>query len=800
MKMKSLIAMTALLFSLGLVTGCSEGGIGGTGGTVLPPPPPGGSSDAVLVQAGDADQYNQFVVNSLNAWSGVDEEGRTAAEALATPFPPLIDDRESITQGDTAAPAGDSAFGGDVAGTNTGTNLVVAGVDEADKVKFDGERLYLANREHVTVLELQPEGESRTLANLKLETNGAEFPPAIDGLYLDESNQQLVVLSGRGYFGRPGIIGMTETSILPFPQSNEALIRFVDIAQPEVPANESVIAIEGRLIDSRRIGDRLILLTTYTPDIKGFQPFATDEATLAENQKVLDTTDFAALVPQVVIDGAAGDLFAAASCLIPNPDLDAEAVGYPSLSSIVSIDLASQSVEDVICLADDVTGVHLTERALYLASPGQSLEDYFSETTFHKFDLTGAPVYSASVIVAGSFWGDPTFLMGEKDDALVVITTRESDGESRFTHRLSVLAPDAAGDRLEVVGAIPNDTRPEAIGKPNEQIFASRIFGDRAYVVTFERIDPVYAIDLSDSRDPQILGELEIPGFSSYLHPVGKDYLIGIGTNVREGDEFLINDGVNVRLFDVRDPANIRVAGEAALGRRWSYSPVAFDYKAFTYQVQTDGRARFALPVYRYGAHLERIDDRGNSPWTDTALHLFEVETAGEGSLVSAGQVTAENHATGERFQPGCCSWQDRSFFSGDSIYYLSKSRLFADDWLEPGAGVGNTFIATQFPDPDAEACVALEQDPLRVALVDLESGSQIGCGTSEPEELLAEPACTVAEIVTEPAVTAPGSYSVTASLPGYQPRTVTDVLVTEGTCGLGTTYLNLYLEPEAEE
>ena len=145
------------------------------------------------------------------------------------------------------------------------------------------------------------------------------------------------------------------------------------------------------------------------------------------------------------------------------------------------------------------------------------------------------------------------------------------------------------GERaLEIVGRLPNDTRPEEIGKPNEALFAVRFVGDRAYAVTFLRIDPLYVIDLSTPTDPRIAGELLIPGVSDFLHPVTDDLLLGLGM---DGSRF------KLELFDTSVLEQPQSRGAITLGGISSGSPALWDRHAFTY-LAGDDADRFAVPAY----------------------------------------------------------------------------------------------------------------------------------------------------------------------------------------------------------
>ena len=789
----------ALIFVLLMVaiTGCG-GGIGGTGGTIEAPTPEVTASQSILVSAGTTQDFSAYITSSFERWGGLTEQSAGLETALASPF--------TETAGEFPAPDSDSGFALveslDTGGRVTATNTIVSHVDESDVAKYDGEILYLANRQHLSVIETPSAGVPVKLADIRITE--AEGFDQIQGLYLDGDSDRLVTINsyGGGY-GRPFLPAATELAILPVGSSNISL-NFVDVSNPATPGIESSMSIEGNLITSRRVGSTLYLVSLYTPFIEGFQPYASDEKSQADNEQLLEETDPADLIPKVTLDGIERDLVDPEACLIPNPDLDIRGEGQPTLTIVTAVDINSRTIES-LCLADQGFGVHMTESSLYIASPGHSeagVNRYVTETTFHKISLGSSPSYIMSGSVSGSFWGDPAFLMAEHEDRFTVITTTEEDGETQFLHRLSILEENPATERLEISGAIPNDNRPEAIGKPGEQIFASRIIGNRAYVVTFQQIDPVYAIDLADPTDPRILGELEIPGFSSYLHPVSEDLLIGIGTDTRTEDGRVINNGVNVRLFNVADPTNIELVDETILGQSGSFSEVSFDYKAFTYQALNGDQARFAIPVTRHGAHGESQSSAFFSPWTDTSLFLFDVETGNSPRLSQTGMVTAEDFSTGRRYPAGCCTWGPRSFINGDSIFYLNKSRLFTSTWASPET-TEEFFIDTQFVNPENMFCAEFLPEPLSVSSVDLVTGEYLNChnATIEPlaetDELIVEEACESATVSTSPAIEGPGSYVVTVALDGYLTRTVEDVRITENECFLGTTHLTMYLEPE---
>ena len=128
--------------------------------------------------------------------------------------------------------------------------------------------------------------------------------------------------------------------------------------------------------------------------------------------------------------------------------------------------------------------------------------------------------------------------------------------------------------------SLANPDKPEALGElrlaKGERLFATRFDADRVYIVTYERIDPLWIVDLSDPRKPVIKGELEVPGWSTYIQPLG-DRLVSIGVDDTDNKR-----RVAVSLFDVSDVTKPRLFDKVTMGDRWSWSEAQYDEKAFT--------------------------------------------------------------------------------------------------------------------------------------------------------------------------------------------------------------------------
>ena len=205
-------------------------------------------------------------------------------------------------------------------------------------------------------------------------------------------------------------------------------------------------------------------------------------------------------------------------------------------------------------------------------------------TDLYKFSIGDASVdLAATGQVPG--WVLNSFSMDEEGAQFRIATTSSSsDGTS---NNVFVLAEQ--GDELTITGGVTGLAF-------TERLYSARFIGDRGYLVTFRPVDPLFTLDLSDPASPQVLGELKIPGFSSYLHPIEGDLLIGVGRDVDETTNRA--KGVQVSVFDVSDPANPTRIDVETFGEDWATtSDIDHDHHAFAW---FGAQQTLALPITRY--------------------------------------------------------------------------------------------------------------------------------------------------------------------------------------------------------
>jgi hypothetical protein len=215
-----------------------------------------------------------------------------------------------------------------------------------------------------------------------------------------------------------------------------------------------------------------------------------------------------------------------------------------------------------------------------------------------------------------------------------------------------VLRPDGA--ELEVIGQV------DGLGK-DEQIYSVRFLGDVGYVVTFRQTDPFFTIDLSDPTNPIVRGELKIPGYSAYLHPVSDTLVLGIGQDATDNGGIL---GSQISLFDVTDLENPERIAKLTLGRD-SDSAAEYDHRAFLLWEDT-----IVLPITEYGW-------RDGKDRFHTGAVAIEID---DGELIEVARVT---HPRGDDPQMGWNSQILRSLVIGDSLYTISNLGLLESDWFD---------------------------------------------------------------------------------------------------------------------
>ncbi len=430
------------------------------------------------------------------------------------------------------------------------TNVQVEGVDEADIVKTDGEYIYIVGSGTVRVVKAYKPSVMREVDSIAFTDE--DFYP--EDMYVDGERDRLVVM------------GYTYGDIVPYgvyaypSYGSASRVYIYDISDPENVELIRETSFEGNYVSSRKVDDMVyIVLNRYNNYYYG------DIRPLAED-----------LAPRFV-DGD-GDLEPLVGCgdiqYVPGGGVS----NYLIVAS-VSVDDMDEEVDSEVVLGSS-GDVYASRDNLYVAEPKYNWyywdTDNESETVIHKFELNDGDVeYGGQGKVPGDILNQ--FSMDESDGYFRIATTKGNtwDEENPATNNMYVLDGD-----MNTVGTL------EGLA-PGESIYSVRFMGKRAYMVTFKKVDPLFVIDLSDPKNPNVLGKLKIPGFSDYLHPYDENHIIGFGKDTVEAEDenrdFAWYQGMKIAMFDVTDVANPKELHKVIIGDRGTDSELLWNHKALLF-------------------------------------------------------------------------------------------------------------------------------------------------------------------------------------------------------------------------
>ncbi len=475
-------------------------------------------------------------------------------------------------------------------GDFTGANLQELGVDEADVVKTNGSRIFVASQGTVEIVDATDPTQLAALG---------EF--AADGFIHDfYLLGNTVITLGFVEVASDGVPTWIERDfdIAPSIFRTQVVLRQIDVTDPAAPVLIDEVRIEGRLVTSRVTDGRLVLVTSHQPEL----PIAESDLNAITLNEVL---------PQRTVND--GPAVPAAEWSETYRAAPGEGVVTTTVSVLDAADISE--VIGALTIVSQVGTVYMSTDALYLTDDAFDAANNFRPiTAIHKvtFDAQGRPVYTASGsapgrllnqfsldeedgflriashVTNGAFFGEPWLTDVIFFDTAIGTPTRaavDAGAPPQPFNAVYVLEQDGAD--LKIVGALEDLA-------PGEQIYAARFMENHGFLVTFRQVDPLFVFDLSNPLAPTLLGELKIPGFSEYLHPLGAERLIGVGYNTSEGPWGPRIGGIQLSLFDVSDWSNPTVIQQLEIGDAGSFTDVSETHKAFSF---SPGRNLLALPV-----------------------------------------------------------------------------------------------------------------------------------------------------------------------------------------------------------
>jgi uncharacterized secreted protein with C-terminal beta-propeller domain len=563
----------------------------------------------------------------------------------------------------SATPTASGAYG--VTADYSNTNTQVAGVDEADSVKTDGQYLYTISSPQnydyyygsssqanaaVYILSADPQS-AKVISKITFDN---ETSPS--GLYLSPDSTRLVVVSSKY---EPYQLYSTSTANMmiapgvPIYNDVSTSVNVYDISNKASPTLTRNFTVSGSYFNSRMIGNYVYAVITQN-------------AYIYNNGVTL---------PAVYQDSK---VLVASPTSIYYADMN-QSNSY-SFTSFYGIDVADnqQQPTNMTVLMSGASTMYVSQSNIYVAYPNWT--NGTDLTAIYRVKINGLQLsFEAKGSVPGNTINQ--YAMDEYNGNLRIATNQWQYGET------SIAFGTQPGSQVNNVYVLNQDL--SVVGKleglaNSENLHSVRFMGDRCYLVTFQKTDPLFVIDLSQPQNPKVLGELVMPGYSDYLHPYDATHLIGIGKDAVSSEQgnFAWYQGLKLALFDVSNVNNPVLLSNFTIGDRGTDSPALNDPKAFLFdktknllvipvslalvsdENKQQGNSAYGDTVWQ-GAYVFALTESGGFTLKGTITHLNSTMLNSQGQLNN----TMDYYSTQNQ-------WIARSLFIGNTLYTISNSEV----------------------------------------------------------------------------------------------------------------------------
>src|SRR5256712_2115137 len=543
------------------------------------------------------------------------------------------------TAGPTALANRFSANSADSAGVNavpshSETNNQVAGVDELDTVKSDGQYIYTVTNNTIAIVDAYPVNNAQLVSRISVGNQ------SIDGIFVSGSRLSIVTEAPRnfyyGYASCGGPLLGAGTSFAPMvpqclgcirpwvPQEQNTSLIVYDLTNHSSPTLQTRLTVNGTFVGSRRIGD-IVYLVSSGP------------------ARYNDT------LPAMVLKGRKTEIPATQ---IYHSDVGDKAFSYTMVVALNMIqDNASPIVESY--LLGTSSTIYVSSTNIFLTQP---VWDGSDETAIHRISTTDSTInYEASGIVPGHVLNQ--FSMDEYNGHFRVVTSNNSWNNGMTNLYILDLS-------MKIIGRLDGIS-------PGETFHAARFMGDKAYLVTFKRMDPLFVIDLKDPANPTMLGQLNVTGVSDYLQPFDSSHLIGIGKSAEDvaWENAARFFGLKISLFDVTDPHRPTDLSDFTIGERGTNSPALTDAKAVLFERSLN---LLVIPMEVWG----QGPSNGYYPYTQAVsqgAYVFQVSS--EHGIVFRGSISHfPSQVPVDRIVTAY--YVTRSLYIGNVLYTISAAMV----------------------------------------------------------------------------------------------------------------------------
>jgi len=576
------------------------------------------------------------------------------------------------------------------------TNIQVEGVDEADIVKNDGKYIYVVSsdwRENtVKIIDAYPAEDATIVANITVE-NGTISDIFING------DKLIVFATKYDYFAPLEATSTTEPTVIeeigimpPYRQQTpKTVINVYDVTDRAAPELVKTYEMDGYYYNSRMIGDYVYFIANEpvydfqnpivpsvarcsglggcidvwyfdSPDnnyqftiIGSFNVNELDDMDTevfmlgyTQNLYVSQNNIYVTYTKQMRYSDFLGKATDFIKKYVPSEvqsDMDA-IVADDKFSNDEKMQAVGRVLNEYMQTLPVEEQYALQNR---IQNESQSLTEEIAKemdkTIVHRVEIGGGNIeYKSQGTVPGTVLNQ--FSMDEFNDNFRIATT-SGQWRSIQSNNLYVLDMD-----MNTVGKLEDMAK-------GERIYSVRFLGEKAYMVTFRQIDPLFVIDLSNPASPAVLGFLKIPGVSDYLHPYDETHVIGVGRDATEEGRIT---GMKLSLFDVSDVENPTEVSKYIIGKRGTSSEALYDHKAFLFSREKN---LLVIPVSEYGSN-----------WSDyrQGAYVFSLDLTN--GFVLKGTITHSETSNEYDYQ----STIRRSLYMDDVLYTISQRMLKANN------------------------------------------------------------------------------------------------------------------------
>jgi len=522
--------------------------------------------------------------------------------------------------------------------THSETNNQVAGVDELDTVKSDGQYIYTVTNNTIAIVDAYPVNNAQLVSRISVGNQ------SIDGIFVGGSRLSIVTEAPRnfyyGYASCGGPLLGAGTSFAPMvpqclgcirpwvPQEQNTSLIVYDLTNHSSPTLRTRLTVNGTFVGSRRIGD-IVYLVSSGP------------------ARYNDT------LPAMVLNGRKTEIPATQ---IYHSDVGDKAFSY---TTVVALNMIQDNASPILqsYLLGTSSTIYVSSTNIFLTQP---VWDGSGETAIHRISITDSTInYEASGIVPGHVLNQ--FSMDEYNGHFRVVTS--SNSWSNGMTNLYVL--DLS---MKIIGRLDGIS-------PGETFHAARLMGDKAYLVTFKRMDPLFVLDLKDPANPTMLGQLNVTGVSDYLQPYDSSHLIGIGKSAEDvaWENAARFFGLKISLFDVTDPHRPTDLSDFTIGEHGTSSPALTDAKAVLFDRSLN---LLVIPIEVWGQSPASVSYGGYYPYSQAisqGAYVFHVSP--EHGIVLIGAIS---HFPDQVPVDRAVSayYVTRSLYIGNVLYTISAAMI----------------------------------------------------------------------------------------------------------------------------